>query len=130
MPELPDIVVYVDALEKRILGERLERIRIASPFLLRTAAPPVGDAEGTTVAQLRQLIETTLADIAILDVNLKGEKVFPAAELLIRRGVPIVFTTGYAPEKIFPPHLLGLPVLWLVRRQYGASVSIEESQSE
>lgn len=55
MPELPDIVVYVDALEKRILGERLERIRIASPFLLRTAAPPVGDAEGTTVAQLRRL---------------------------------------------------------------------------
>jgi formamidopyrimidine-DNA glycosylase len=55
VPELPDIVVYVDALEKRILGERLERIRIASPFLLRTAAPPVGDAEGTTVAQLRRL---------------------------------------------------------------------------
>ena len=55
MPELPDIVVYVDALEKRILGERLERIRIASPFLLRTAAPPVADAEGTTVVQLRRL---------------------------------------------------------------------------
>ncbi len=55
MPELPDIVVYLDALEKRILGERLERIRIASPFLLRTAAPPVADAEGTTVAQLRRL---------------------------------------------------------------------------
>jgi formamidopyrimidine-DNA glycosylase len=55
VPELPDIVVYVDALEKRILGERLERIRIASPFLLRTAAPPVADAEGTTVVQLRRL---------------------------------------------------------------------------
>ena len=55
MPELPDIVVYVDALEKRVLGERLDRIRIASPFLLRTAAPPVADAEGTTVVQLRRL---------------------------------------------------------------------------
>jgi len=55
VPELPDIVVYVDALEKRVLGERLDRIRIASPFLLRTAAPPVADAEGTTVAQLRRL---------------------------------------------------------------------------
>jgi DNA-binding response OmpR family regulator len=64
-----------------------------------------------TVAQLRQLIETTLADIAILDVNLKGEMVFPAAEMLIERGVPILFTTGYAPENIFPPHLLGLPTL-------------------
>ncbi len=55
MPELPDIVVYIDALRKRILGERLDRVRIASPFLLRTATPPVGDAEGKTVVQLRRL---------------------------------------------------------------------------
>jgi DNA-binding response OmpR family regulator len=64
-----------------------------------------------TVARMRQLIETTPADIAILDCNLKGELVFPAAEMLIARGIPILFTTGYAPEKIFPPHMLGLPVL-------------------
>jgi DNA-binding response OmpR family regulator len=64
-----------------------------------------------SLARLKLLIETTPADIAILDCNLKGELVFPAAEMLIARGVPIVFTTGYAPEKIFPPHLLGLPVL-------------------
>ena len=37
VPELPDIVVYIEALEKRILGETLDEIRIASPFLLRTA---------------------------------------------------------------------------------------------
>jgi formamidopyrimidine-DNA glycosylase len=55
VPELPDIVVYIDALRKRILGERLDRVRIASPFLLRTATPPVGDAEGKTVVQLRRL---------------------------------------------------------------------------
>ena len=55
VPELPDIVVYIDALEKRILGERLEAVRIASPFLLRTAAPPVSEAEGKTVVQLRRL---------------------------------------------------------------------------
>jgi formamidopyrimidine-DNA glycosylase len=55
MPELPDIVVYIEALEKRILGERLERVRIVSPFLLRTASPPVNDAEGKTVVQLRRL---------------------------------------------------------------------------
>lgn len=55
MPELPDIVVYIDALKKRILGERLDRVRIASPFLLRTASPPVREAEGRTVAQLRRL---------------------------------------------------------------------------
>ena len=55
MPELPDIVIYIEALEKRILGQRLERVRIASPFLLRTASPPVADAEGKTVVQLRRL---------------------------------------------------------------------------
>ena len=46
MPELPDIVVYIEALEKRILRERLERVRIASPFLLRTAVPSLTDVEG------------------------------------------------------------------------------------
>jgi len=55
VPELPDIVIYIEALEKRIPGQRLERVRIASPFLLRTAAPPVADAEGKIVAQLRRL---------------------------------------------------------------------------
>lgn len=55
MPELPDIVVYLEALEKRILGRRLERIRIASPFLIRTATPPLSDAEGKTVLHLRRM---------------------------------------------------------------------------
>ena len=55
MPELPDIVVYLEALEPRILGRRLERVRLASPFLLRTAAPPIQDVEGKTVRTLRRL---------------------------------------------------------------------------
>src|SRR5438552_14942682 len=55
MPELPDIVVYIEALEKRILGHRLQRIQIASPFLVRTAAPPISDAEGKQVRELRRL---------------------------------------------------------------------------
>ena len=55
VPELPDITVYIEALEKRILEQRLERIRIASPFLLRTASPPIKDAEGATVIHLRRL---------------------------------------------------------------------------
>ena len=55
MPELPDIVIYIEALEKRILGKRLDHVRIASPFLLRTVVPPVKDAEGKTVVQLRRL---------------------------------------------------------------------------
>jgi formamidopyrimidine-DNA glycosylase len=55
MPESPDITVYIEALEKRILGQHLECVRIASPFLLRTAYPAVSDAEGKTVVQLRRL---------------------------------------------------------------------------
>jgi DNA-binding response OmpR family regulator len=64
-----------------------------------------------TVAGMRKLVETVYADVAILDVNLNGELSFPVADLLIARGVPVIFTTGYAPEKLFPPHLLGLPAL-------------------
>ena len=55
MPELPDIVVYIEALEKRILGQRLESARILSPFLLRTANPPLGNAPGKRVIALRRL---------------------------------------------------------------------------
>lgn len=55
MPEYPDIVVYIEALEERIKGRKLERVRVASPFLLRTAAPPLSSVEGTKVTQLRRL---------------------------------------------------------------------------
>ncbi len=55
VPELPDIVVYLDALEARILGQKLERLRLASPFLLRTVAPPAQALEGKTVRSLRRI---------------------------------------------------------------------------
>jgi len=55
VPELPDIVVYIEALEKRILGQTLEHVRIASPFLLRTVAPPITSVEGKTVVRLRRM---------------------------------------------------------------------------
>jgi formamidopyrimidine-DNA glycosylase len=55
MPELPDISVYIEALERRILGQPLARVRLASPFLLRTAEPPLPSAEGRTVQTLRHL---------------------------------------------------------------------------
>src|SRR3984957_8146794 len=55
MPELPDILAYTEALEPRILGQPLERIRLANPFLLRTIRPTVADAEGRTVRELRRI---------------------------------------------------------------------------
>ena len=55
MPELPDITAYLAALESRILGQPLERIRLASPFLLRTVHPPLQDLEDRTVHKLRRI---------------------------------------------------------------------------
>lgn len=55
MPELPDIVVYIEALEQRIQDTVLKRVRVASPFLLRTAVPPLSSVEGKKVVELRRL---------------------------------------------------------------------------
>ncbi len=55
MPELPDIVVYLEALRGRIVGATLQRIRLASPFLLRSVRPPLAVAHGRTVLGLRRL---------------------------------------------------------------------------
>ncbi len=51
MPEYPDIVVYIEALEKRILGHTLERLLVSSPFLVRTAVPPLSSVEGKKVVE-------------------------------------------------------------------------------
>jgi formamidopyrimidine-DNA glycosylase len=55
MPELPDVAVYIESLAPRIVGERLERVRLASPFLLRTVDPPLAELFGARVAALRRL---------------------------------------------------------------------------
>jgi formamidopyrimidine-DNA glycosylase len=55
MPELPDIAAYIGALESRIVGQSLQGIRLNSPFLLRTAQPPIEDACGRTVRELRRI---------------------------------------------------------------------------
>jgi len=55
MPELPDIAAYITALENRIVGRPIQQIRLASPFLLRTAQPPLANVEGHTVRQLRRI---------------------------------------------------------------------------
>ena len=55
MPELPDVTMYIEALDKRIVGQPLEAIRIVSPSLLKTARPPIRSAEGRKVLGLRRL---------------------------------------------------------------------------
>jgi formamidopyrimidine-DNA glycosylase len=55
MPELPDIAAYIGALEPRIVGQPIEHIRLASPFLLRTVQPSITDVEGRIVRELRRI---------------------------------------------------------------------------
>jgi formamidopyrimidine-DNA glycosylase len=55
MPELPDITAYITALEPRIVGQKLERVRLGSPFLLRTVQPPLALVEGRVVEKLRRV---------------------------------------------------------------------------
>jgi len=55
MPELPDIAAYISALEPRIVAQPVERVRLASPFLLRTAQPPVTNLQGRVVCELRRI---------------------------------------------------------------------------
>ena len=55
MPELPDVTVYVEALEARVRDKRLERVKLLNPFILRTAVPPIGEAEGRRVSGVRRI---------------------------------------------------------------------------
>ena len=75
MPELPDITVYVEALERRILGRPVERIELRSPFVLRTVEPPITEAQGRTVAALRRLGKRIVLDL--------GDGLFLAIHLMI-----------------------------------------------
>ena len=55
MPELPDVTVYIEALENRLRGKRLERVKLLNPFILRTAVPPISQAQGKRVSALRRV---------------------------------------------------------------------------
>jgi len=63
VPELPDVTVYVEALARRIGGERLEGVRLASPFLLRTVTPPLAEAAGRLVAGVHRLGKRIVVDL-------------------------------------------------------------------
>ena len=55
MPELPDVTVYIEALEQRVLGHVLQQATIAGPFFLRTVTPPLESAHGRKVTALRRV---------------------------------------------------------------------------
>src|SRR5215472_10071479 len=55
MPELPDVMLYLESLQRRVVGRTLDRVQLRSPFLLRSVEPPLASAEGKTVRGLRRL---------------------------------------------------------------------------
>jgi formamidopyrimidine-DNA glycosylase len=73
MPELPDITVYIEALESRVVGQTLDRVRIPKPFLLRSVDPPISAAQGKRVVGVRRMgkrIVLALEDDLFLVVHL------------------------------------------------------------
>lgn len=55
MPELPDVTVYVECIAAKTLGRKIEKIRVASPFVVRSVDPPIRDAEGKTIRDVRRI---------------------------------------------------------------------------
>lgn len=95
MPELPEITVYLFALERRIIGRRLERVRVASPSLVRTWDPPLTTVHGRTVRGLRRIGKRIVWDL--------GDDLFLVLHLMLtgrlrwrERGVPIPRKVGHA----------------------------------
>jgi formamidopyrimidine-DNA glycosylase len=74
MPELPDVTVYIEHLERRTVGHPLERIRLASPFLLRTADPPITEVYGREVRRVSRLGKRIVFSFAPLPKAPKKEE--------------------------------------------------------
>jgi formamidopyrimidine-DNA glycosylase len=90
VPELPDIVIYIEALEKRILGQVLEKARVVSPFLLRTVDPPLTSVEGKSVLELRRIgkriaigMDAGSSDAGSADVGSQKDRIWLVLHLMI-----------------------------------------------
>jgi len=81
MPELPDITVYIEALEQRVLGHVLERVQIAGPSLLRTANPPIAAAENRKIVEFRRIGKRIA--MGLEDEGAPGERLWLVLHLMI-----------------------------------------------
>ena len=102
MPELPDITVYIEALEARIVGQRLERVQLLDPFVLRSVDPPVSAAQGKRVLGLRRIGKRIVLELegelfAVLHLMVAGRLLWvaPGAKTPARRRLAVFeFSTG------------------------------------
>jgi formamidopyrimidine-DNA glycosylase len=83
VPELPDVEVYVEAIAARVLGQTLERIRVANPFLVRSADPPLSDAAGRGVVAVRRVGKRIVLALEGDPSTGPGEPLFLALHLMI-----------------------------------------------
>ena len=121
MPELPDITVYIEALASRVVGQPLERMRIAKPFLLRSVDPPISEANGKRVTGVRRMGKRIVLELE--------DDLFLVVHLMIAGRLRWVPAGGKVPGKVglaafdFPNGTLVLTEagskrrasLWLVR---------------
>lgn len=114
MPELPDITVYIEALEDRLLNQPLQKIRIASPFILRSFDPPIGTAEGKEVIAFDRIGKRIVFELE--------DELFMIFHLMIagrfhwkKRGAPVPRKFGHAGFD-FPPGTLLLTEMGTKKR--------------
>jgi len=98
MPELPDVEVYVEALRERVMGQRLQRVQVRSPFLLRSTAPPLELAENREVCEVRRIGKR-------IAVGLEGElwlvlHLMIAGRLHWRKAAPKAVTKKAVPKNV------------------------------
>lgn len=109
MPELPDITIYVEALQTRIVGQPLQRVRIASPFLVRTFEPPIEAVIGQTVTAVRRLGKRIVLGLRASDAP-SGSKAMdtPADSLFLVIHLMIAGRLRWSKTGAKPPGRIGL----------------------
>jgi formamidopyrimidine-DNA glycosylase len=83
LPELPDVVVYVEALTRHVAGQRLDRLTILSPFVLRSVEPPITSIVGSTVGDVRRVGKRIALGFGPADSPAAGEDLFLVMHLMI-----------------------------------------------
>ena len=126
MPELPDVVVYIEALETRILGQKLESVRVVSPFLLRTVDPPrrqlASELREAATRAPHQHRGAGAHDWPDADAGTHAERVdLGARKLVFRRAVPR--SASPARPQSTPPPRPG--ILETLRRKLGGTVRMQ-----
>ena len=93
-----------------LLGEDSSMVLMATEFLLEEHDLQVIATASSLESALEQARSTT-PDIVLLDVNLFGEMSFPVADVLVERGIPFIFTTGYSANESIPSRFAATPVM-------------------